>query len=85
MSITKVLRLVDPDKYSFYHVAYSGYMSSSPLNGYYDVIPAFNLSSSTLVSDNVSGGYYTFMFNEPPVIQTIGNIQGNYQKLGCWI
>lgn len=67
-----------PDKYSFYHVAYSGYMSSSPLNGHYDVIPAFNLSSSTLVSDNVSGGYYTFMFNEPPVIQTIGNIQGNF-------
>lgn len=67
-----------PDNYSFYHVAVSGYMSSSPLNGYYDVIPAFNLNSSALVSDNVSNGYYTFIFNEPPVIQTITNIQGNF-------
>ena len=43
-----------------------------------NVIPFMNLPSSVLVSDGVSNGYYSFVFNEPPVIQTINNIQGNF-------
>ena len=54
------------------------YTLSSSLNSYYDVRPVFNLSSSTLVSDVINDGYYTFIFNEPPVIKAIPNITGNY-------
>ena len=43
-----------------------------------NVIPFMNLPSSVLVSDGVSNGYYSFVFNEPPVIQNINNINGNY-------
>lgn len=43
-----------------------------------NVIPFMNLPSSVLVSDEVSNGYYSFVFNEPPVIQTINNIKGNF-------
>lgn len=42
------------------------------------VVPFFNMSYSTLVTDKVSNGYYSFVFNEPPVIQNISNIKGNY-------
>ena len=44
----------------------------------YDVRPAINVNSNILVSDEVSNGYYSFIFNEPPVISTIQNMQGNY-------
>lgn len=44
----------------------------------YNVIPFMNLPSSVLVSDGVSNGYYSFVFNEPPIIQTINNIKGNF-------
>lgn len=44
----------------------------------YNVIPFMNLPSSVLVSDGVSNGYYSFVFNEPPIIQTVNNIKGNY-------
>lgn len=44
----------------------------------YDVRPAINVNSNLLVSDEVSNGYYSFIFNEPPVINTIQNMQGNY-------
>ena len=54
------------------------YILKSTTNTKYDVRPAFNISSSTLVSDKVSNGYYSFIFNEPPVINTIQNMQGNY-------
>ena len=43
-----------------------------------NVIPFMNLPSSVLVSDGVSNGYYSFVFNEPPIIQTINNIKGNF-------
>jgi len=45
---------------------------------YCDVIPFMNVSSSLLVSDKVSNGYYSFIFNEPPIIQNINSIDGNY-------
>ena len=48
------------------------------LNNTHNVQPVFNLSDNVLISDNVSAGYYSFIFNEPPVIQTITNIKGNY-------
>ena len=51
---------------------------SSLLNSVYNVQPVFNLSDNVLISDDVSAGYYSFIFNEPPVIQTITNIQGNF-------
>lgn len=47
-------------------------------NVYCDVIPFMNVSSSLLVSDKVSNGYYSFIFNEPPIIQNINSIDGNY-------
>ena len=37
-----------------------------------------NVPNTLLVSDSVSNGCYSLMFNEPPVIQTISGIQGNY-------
>lgn len=43
-----------------------------------EVRPVINLPSNVLVSYGVSNGYYSFMFNEPPVIQNISNIEGNY-------
>lgn len=42
------------------------------------IYPAFNVSTNLLVSDEVSDGYYTMIFNNPPVINTINNIKGNY-------
>lgn len=47
-------------------------------NVYCDVIPFMNVPNTLLVSDSVSNGCYSLMFNEPPVIQTISGIQGNY-------
>lgn len=46
-----------------------------------NIVPFMNLPSSVLVSDRVSNGYYSFVFNEPPVIQTINNIKGNYGSI----
>ena len=43
-----------------------------------DVIPFMNVPNTLLVSDSVSNGCYSFTFNEPPVIQTINNIKGNF-------
>ena len=63
---------------SHFFVTKGEYTLSSSLNGAYNVQPVFNLSDNVLKSDNVNGGYYTFIFNEPPVIQTITNIQGNF-------
>ena len=54
------------------------YTLSSSLNSIYNVQPVFNLSDNVLISDDVSAGYYSFVFNEPPVIQNINNIVGNY-------
>lgn len=51
---------------------------SAELNIKYGVRPAFNLNTSVLVSDSVEAGYYTFIFNTPPVIQTIQNMVGNF-------
>lgn len=45
---------------------------------YCDVIPFMNVPNTLLVSDSVSNGCYSLMFNEPPVIQTISGMQGNY-------
>lgn len=64
--------------YSSFFATRGEYTLTSSINSYYDVRPAFNLSSSVLVSDDVSSGYYTFVFNEPPVVQNINNINGNY-------
>ena len=54
------------------------YTLSSSLNSAYNVQPVFNLSDNVLISDDVSAGYYSFVFNEPPIIQNINNIVGNY-------
>ena len=50
----------------------------APGHVYCDVIPFMNIPNTLLVSDSVSNGCYSLIFNEPPVIQTIGGIQGNY-------
>ena len=54
------------------------YTLSSSLNSTYNVQPVFNLSDNVLISDDVSAGYYSFIFNAPPVISTIQNMQGNF-------
>ena len=59
------------------------YTSPSQVD-YYDpeqsylVKPLLNIESSVLVSDEVTNGYYSFAFNQPPTIENIGNIKGNY-------
>ena len=50
----------------------------APGHVYCDVIPFMNIPNTLLVSDSVSNGCYSLIFNEPPVIQTISGIQGNY-------
>lgn len=54
------------------------YTILSSLNSVYNVQPVLNLSDNVLISDDVSAGYYRFVFNEPPVIKAIPNITGNY-------
>ena len=61
-----------------YIINKSGYIESAPANGVYPVMPAINIDSSILVTDEVEGGYYRFVFNDPPVIQNIPNLKGNY-------
>lgn len=63
---------------SLFKVVFDEYIYTTVANGYSGVLPVFNVDNSLLVSDDVTNGYYSFIFNEPPVIQTIGNIQGNY-------
>ncbi len=54
------------------------YTLTSSLNSVYNVQPVFNLNDNVLISDGVSAGYYSFIFNAPPVISTIQNMQGNF-------
>ena len=65
--------------YSYFWTIYDG---GSPAYGDMDgscaTFPVFNLGATALVSDRTSGGYYSFVYNEPPVIQNIANIKGNY-------
>ena len=63
---------------SSFFVAKEETTKTSSLNEYYKVQPAFNLPSDALVSDNVSDGYFCFIFNNPTVINTISNIKGSY-------
>ena len=43
-----------------------------------NIVPVFNLPSSVRVSDSASGGYYSFVFDNPPVINTIPNVSTNF-------
>ena len=61
-----------------YIINKSGYIESVPASGIYPVMPAINIDSSVLVTDEVEGGYYRFVFNDPPVIQNIPNLKGNF-------
>ena len=63
---------------STFEVVFDGYIYDTVANSYGGVLPVFNVDNSLLVSDNVTNGYYSFIFNEPPVIQNINNIVGNY-------
>ena len=65
--------------YSHCHIVDKyGHLEHVPPGDVYPVIPAINIPSSILVTDAVEGGYYRFVFNEPPVIQNIPNLKGNY-------
>lgn len=64
--------------FSLYVNVCDEYTYSTSINAYNDIRPSFNLIDSILVSDNVENGYYSFVFNQPPTIQTISNIKGNY-------
>lgn len=46
-------------------------------NGFW---PTINVSNSTLVSENSFGGIYAFVFDEPPIIQNINNIENTLGK-----
>lgn len=48
-----------------------------PTTYQYGVRSTFTVSN-ILVTDNVSNGYYSFVFNQPPVIENIQSIEGNY-------
>ena len=63
---------------STFDVVFDEYIYDNVANSYGGVLPVFNVDNSLLVSDNVTNGYYSFIFNEPPVIQNINNIVGNY-------
>ena len=63
---------------SLFKVVFDKYIHTTAANGYSGVLPVFNVDNSLLVSDDVTNGYYSFIFNEPPVIQNINNIVGNY-------
>lgn len=73
-----------------YEKYYTGYHSRFFYNNIYGskyegmadkelgIYPAFNVSNTLLVSNNVEDGSYSFVFNTPPVISTINNLNGNY-------
>ena len=63
---------------SWFDLVFDRYIYTNIANEYGGVLPVFNVDNSLLVSDNVTNGYYSFIFNEPPVIQNINNIVGNY-------
>lgn len=63
---------------SSFDVVFGEYIYTAVANEYRSVLPVFNVDNSLLVSDDVTNGYYSFIFNEPPVIQNINNIVGNY-------
>ena len=63
---------------SSFDVVFGEYIYTTVANEYRSVLPVFNVDNSLLVSDDVTNGYYSFIFNEPPVIRSINNIVGNY-------
>ena len=67
-----------PNSDSLFEVVFDEYIFSIAANAYCGALPVFNVDNSLLVSDDVTNGYYSFIFNEPPVIQNINNIVGNY-------
>ena len=67
-----------PNRDSLFKVVFDKNIYTTAANGYSGVLPVFNVDNSLLVSDDVTNGYYSFIFNEPPVIQNINNIVGNY-------
>ena len=78
---TEVVELSGTSYVPFHYVFtndgdYTYSIIESTLSAY--VVPFINLPSDILVSNNVEYGAYSFIFNEPPVIQTINSIQGNY-------
>lgn len=66
------------DTYSLFKTVNKNNISSTAINRHCNVLPAFNIDSSVLVSDNVTNGYYSFVFNAPPIITTIPNVLGNF-------
>lgn len=64
--------------YSSHYYTFGGVGVMNPGHVATAIKPFINVSNTLLVSDAVSNGYYSFIFNEPPVIQTINSIQGNY-------
>ena len=73
---------IEPKSTSYTPRGYVTWGNGSMSSWFYEdsakVVPFFNLSYDTLVSDDVNDGCYSFVFNEPPVIQNISNIKGNY-------
>lgn len=64
---------------SHFYIVYNGSSSTYRAgDSEYHVFPIFNLNATSLVSDSANGGYYSFIFNAPPVIKNISNIKGNY-------
>ena len=63
---------------SKFFFTYNGNLTTAHMNTELEVRPVINVNTDVLVSNEVSNGYYSFMFNEPPVINTIQNMQGNY-------
>ena len=66
------------DDANYYFAVANGFADQLLQTSVFEVRPVINLPADILVSDGVSNGYYSFIFNEPPVIQNISNIKGNY-------
>ena len=64
--------------YSHFFFTFNGSATTSNMYETLDIRPVINVNANVLVSSEVSNGYYRFIFNEPPVINTIQNMQGNY-------
>ena len=70
-------RMQSKEDNTYWIIEQDGYISYRLYNNSFGVVPAFTVGN-VLVSDNVTNGCYSFVFNEPPVIQNINNINGNY-------
>lgn len=70
-------RMQSKDDHVYWIIESDGYISYRSYTQAFGVVPVFTVDN-VLVSDEVSNGCYSFIFNQPPVIPTIPNMVGNF-------